>query len=152
MNLFSFTGNLGRDAEVKQTTGGSVCAFSVAVTTGYGDKKQTVWVSCSLWGKRAEGPLPQYLVKGQKVAINGELSTREHEGKTYIQIRVNQIDLTGRNDNQAPQQQQAPAQPQPVQQPPAQQQNQQGFHNPPQGQQAPQQPPSFDSFDDDLPY
>ncbi len=132
MNVFSFTGHLGRDAEVRQAGNSTVCGFSVAVTSGYGDNQQTVWVSCNLWGKRAEGQLPQYLVKGQKVAISGELSTREHEGKTYLQVRVDQLDLIGQREQQTapPQQQgyqQAPQQyQQPMQQPMQQPQQFQG--------------------------
>lgn len=106
MNVLSLTGNLGRDAEVRQTGSSTVCGFPVAMTAGYGDKKQTIWVDCSLWGKQAEGALPGYLKKGQQVAVSGELSTREHEGKTYLQLRVNSIDLIGKRDDAAPQQSQ----------------------------------------------
>ena len=112
MNVLSLTGNLGRDAEVRQAGSSTVCSFPVAMTAGYGDKKQTIWLDCSMWGKQAEGALPGYLKKGQQVAVSGELSTREHEGKTYLQLRVNSIDLIGKRDDAAPQptQQQRPAQ------------------------------------------
>ena len=99
MNNFSFTGNLGRDAEVRQAGSTSVCGFSVPVTSGWGDKKTTTWVNCSLWGKRAEGGLPQYLVKGQEVAITGELSLRTYEKdgveKSSLDVNVNTLDLIG---------------------------------------------------------
>ena len=98
MNVLSLTGNLGRDAEVRTAGGSTVCGFSVAMTAGYGDKKQTIWVDCSIWGKQAEGALPGYLKKGQQIAVSGELSTREHEGKTYLQLRVGSIDLIGKRD------------------------------------------------------
>lgn len=111
MNVLSLTGNLGRDAEVRQAGSSTVCGFPVAMTAGYGDKKQTVWIDCSIWGRQAEGALPGYLKKGQQVAVSGELSTREHEGKTYLQLRVNSIDLIGKRDDAAPQQaQHRPAQ------------------------------------------
>lgn len=99
MNVLSLTGNLGRDAEVRTAGGSTVCGFSVAMTAGYGDKKQTIWVDCSIWGKQAEGALPGYLKKGQQVAVSGELSTREHEGKTYLQLRVGSIDLIGKRED-----------------------------------------------------
>ena len=135
MNVLCLTGNLGRDAEVRQAGSSSVCGFSVAMTSGYGDKKQTVWIDCSLWGKQAEGQLPSYLKKGQQVAVSGELSTREHEGRTYLQLRVNTIDLIGKRDEgeqAAPQQRQAA----PVQ------------------HQAPAQAAGaeYASFDDDIPF
>lgn len=99
MNVLCVTGNLGRDAEVRQAGNSTVCSFSVAMTSGYGDKKQTVWLDCSLWGKQAEGSLPSYLTKGQQVAVSGELSTREHEGRTYLQLSVGSIDLVGKRED-----------------------------------------------------
>lgn len=99
MNVLSLTGNLGRDAEVRTAGSSTVCGFSVAMTAGYGDKKQTIWVDCSIWGKQAEGSLPSYLKKGQQVAVSGELSIREHEGKTYLQLRVGSIDLIGKRED-----------------------------------------------------
>lgn len=119
MNVFIFTGNLGKDAELRHTGDGTaVLGFSVAVKSGYGDKEKTVWVGCTIWGKRAEGRLSEYLTKGQKVAVTGELSEREYEGKKYLQVRVSEIELIGSkeaNDNQqrqpAPQPQQQAANP-----------------------------------------
>lgn len=130
MNVLCLTGNLGRDAEVRQAGSSTVCGFSVAMTSGYGDKKQTTWLDCSIWGKQAEGQLPSYLKKGQQVALTGELSTREHDGKTYLQLRVNTIDLIGKREEggqAAPQQQRQTA---PVQ----------------------HQAPAAGSFDDDIPF
>ena len=95
MNLFAFTGNIGGDVKVNSTGGTAVANFSVAVKAGYGDKAQTIWIACALWGKQAESKLVDYLVKGQGVAVSGELSTREHDGKTYLQVRVGTIDLVG---------------------------------------------------------
>jgi len=90
-----FTGRLGKDAEVRQTANSTVAGFSVAVDVGYGDRKQTMWFDCSIWGKRAQSGLIDYLKKGQQVAISGDLSEREYEGKTYKQVRVDEINLMG---------------------------------------------------------
>lgn len=95
MNVLSLTGNLGNDCRVNQVSGTTVCNFSVAMKAGFGDKAQTIWVDCALWGKQAESRLPEFLKKGQQVAVTGELSTREHEGKTYLQVRCNSVDLVG---------------------------------------------------------
>ena len=107
MNCFTFSGRIGRDAETASTQGGTaVCNFPVAVESGYGDKKQTTWVRCALWGKRAEGGLPQYLTKGAQVVVTGELSTREFQKKDggngfSVEIRVNDLTLVGgKQDNQ----------------------------------------------------
>ena len=100
MNSWNFTGNLGQDCRAGNVGGTAVVNFSVASTSGYGDKKVTTWVDCALWGNRATA-LQQYLTKGQKVAITGEHSTREHDGKTYTTCRVDNVTLIGdKQDNQ----------------------------------------------------
>ncbi len=114
MNIFNCTARLGNNAEVRQTTGGtSVCTFSGAVDAGYGDRKSTVWIRFALFGKRAEGNLPQYLVKGGQVAISGELSVNTWTNdagveKTSLEVNVNTLDLVGgkREQSQQPTQQQ----------------------------------------------
>lgn len=134
MNVLCVTGNLGRDAEVRQAGNSTVCSFSVAMTAGYGDKKQTVWLDCSLWGKAAEGRLPDYLVKGQQVAVSGELSTFEADnGKTYLKLRCNSVDFIGGKQEGGHQQ----PQPRPAQSAPA-----------PTGQ----MPDPEDGFEDDIPF
>ena len=102
MNSWNFTGNLGQDCRAGNVGGTAVVNFSVASTSGYGDKKVTTWVDCALWGNRATA-LQQYLTKGQKVAITGEHGTRDHDGKTYTTCRVDNVTLIG--DKQDSQQQ-----------------------------------------------
>lgn len=108
MNVFTFSGNLGGDAEVKYLpSGDAVANFSVAVKSGYGEKEKTNWVRCALFGKRAEGGLIQYLKKGQMVMVSGEFSLDEWEGsdgkKSTPSVRVNEVTLAG--SSQQPQQQ-----------------------------------------------
>ena len=95
MNVLSATGNLGKDCNTNNVNGTAVCNFAVAMKSGFGDRAQTIWLDCALWGKQAESKLVDYLVKGQQVAVSGEMGTREHEGKTYMTLRVNQISLVG---------------------------------------------------------
>lgn len=104
MNVFTFSGNLGRDCKTNNVGGTAVCNFPVAVKSGYGDKEQTLWLDCALWGKKAESRLPEYLLKGQQVVVTGELGTREHDGKTYLTCRVNDLSLVGKRDNTTQQQ------------------------------------------------
>jgi single-strand DNA-binding protein len=125
MNVLTISGNIGRDAEVRNAGGTNVAGFSLAMKSGYGDKAQTIWVDCSLWGKQAESGLVQYLKKGQFVVVTGEMGTREHEGKTYITLRVEKVTLGGKQEGQ---QQQAPQQ-RPAQQP--QQPQQQAYNQAP---------------------
>jgi len=107
MNIYSFTGRLARDSETRFTPGGmAICSFSVAVDYGFGENKGTNWLRCSLFGKRAEGQLPKYLVKGTQVAISGELRIREYDDKdgnkrTSVEVSVDKLDLIGgRNEQQ----------------------------------------------------
>ena len=142
MNLLAFTGNLGKDAEVKYLANGTaICEFSVAMKSGYGDKEKTNWVRCVLFGKRAEGQLPQYLLKGAQVAVTGELELQEWEGQNgkgaALSVRVESLDLIGgKQQGQSSQAQNgyAPQQQAPQQQ--YQQAPQQGGQQP---QNAPQQ-------------
>ena len=100
MNLWAFTGNLGRDSELRYLPNGDpICSFSVGIKYGYGEKATTTWANCSLFGKRAESLHP-YLKKGQQVACSGEVNLRTYtnkEGaeKTSLDVRVANIDLTG---------------------------------------------------------
>lgn len=119
MNVFTFSGNLGNDCRSNTVSGSAVVNFSVACKSGFGDKAQTNWIDCALLGKRGES-LQQYLTKGQQVVVSGELGTREHDGKTYLTCRVNEVSLVGGKQQSAP----AQAAQQPRQQAPAQQQRQ----------------------------
>lgn len=105
MNVFSFTGNLGNQAEQRYTQGGdSIVSFSVAVKSGFGDKAVTTWVRCTMFGKRGESVLP-YLNKGQLVGVSGEFSAREWDDKegqkrTSVEVRVNDLTLLGKSERE----------------------------------------------------
>ena len=107
MNVYTFTGNLARDAKINSTEkGDSVGSFSVGVKSGYGDKAVTNWINCSLWGKRADSLAP-YLMKGQGVAISGELSLRKYKSKdgtegASMEVRVADVTLIGNKEDRAP--------------------------------------------------
>lgn len=131
MNIWNFTGNLGKAAEIKHLQNGEpICVFSVAVTSGYGDKKKTTWANCALYGKQASGSLPQYLNTGTSVAISGEVTLEEWETNGIknkaLKVNVLKIDLIGGPDKK---QDQAPRK-----------------------EAKSQQSSGFDSFDDDTPW
>lgn len=88
-------GRLGRNAEHRRTQDGTdICSFAVASDVGWGDNKRTIWVDVAKFGKGAEG-LTKYLHKGDAVTVVGDLSTREHEGKTYLNCRADEVTLQG---------------------------------------------------------
>jgi len=132
-NVFSFTGTIGRDAEVRTTANGqTVLNVTVANNIGFGSRQQTLWIRVALWGKRAEGQLTNYLKKGQQVFVSGELTQSEYQGndgttKSSLELNANIIDLLGKRSEQnaAQPQQNYQSQQQPVQQQPAQQNHQQ---------------------------
>lgn len=101
-NVFSFTGTVGRDAEVRYTPSGqAVLSVTVANNIGFGDKQQTLWIRVSVFGKRAEGQLVNYLKKGQQVFVSGELRTNEYQAndgatKTSLELIANVLDLVGK--------------------------------------------------------
>ena len=107
MNLLVATGNLGKDAEIRYTeTQKPVINFSVPMSAGWGDRKQTIWLNCSMWGDRGL-KLADYLKKGKMVCVSGELSTREYEssGEKRVSHELNVKDVTlcgGREESAAP--------------------------------------------------
>lgn len=92
MKTICIAGNTGKDAEHKTTDKSEFCSFSVAVDDGWGDSKTTIWFDVTRWGKGADG-LARTLRKGSKVAVSGELSTREHNGKAYLQVRADKVTI-----------------------------------------------------------
>ncbi len=107
-NVFSFTGTVGRDAEVRYTASGmAVLSVTVANNIGFGDKQQTLWIRVALFGKRAEGGLQNYLKKGQQVFVSGELTQSEYKAndgtmKSSLELNANIIDLIGKRSESAP--------------------------------------------------
>lgn len=99
MNVGIFSGNLGRDAELNSTAKDNVLNFSIGVNVGNKQEPETMWVSCALWGKRAESLKP-YLVKGMKVTVSGSVKIRTYQKKdgtsgSEIHLNVNELDLHG---------------------------------------------------------
>jgi len=98
----SFVGRLGSDAELKHVGDYSVLEFNVANNTGFGDKKNTNWFRCTIWGGRGE-KLQSYLTKGKQVFVTGELTLRKYttnDGaeKTSAEIKIDQVDFISGGD------------------------------------------------------
>jgi single-strand DNA-binding protein len=100
MNVWTFTGRLGADGELRTTQSGEkVLGFRVANDVGFGERKTTQWVDCSIWGRRAEALAP-HLTKGKSVVVSGEVTIREFEKRdgtrgAGLSVRVAEIDFTG---------------------------------------------------------
>ena len=78
MNKLLVNGNLVRDMEVKDTGKCLVGTFTIANNVGYDEEQKTNFVNCVLFGDRVES-LVEYLVKGCKVLVEGELAIEQYE-------------------------------------------------------------------------
>ena len=77
LNRCDFIGRLGRDPEIRHTSGGKqVASFSLACSEKFGGKESTEWVNIVAWEKLAE-ICGQYLTKGSLVFISGRMQTRK---------------------------------------------------------------------------
>ncbi|MDE7083538.1 MAG: single-stranded DNA-binding protein [Clostridia bacterium] len=82
MNRVFLIGNLTKDPELTETSGGiSLCRFSIAVTRAYsganGDKK-TDFFNCTAWRGLGD-TVARYAHKGNKVAVEGSIELRNYE-------------------------------------------------------------------------
>ena len=88
-------GRVGKDAATKTVGQGRLAtSWSVAVSVGWGDNKETLWFDCTMWGERGE-KVGAHIAKGDQIGVTGSLSTREHDGKTYLKIDVQDVTLIG---------------------------------------------------------
>ena len=93
------TCRLTRNSELKRVGENDILNFAVATDHGYGEKKTTTFINCSLFGKRATS-LVNFLTKGTLIVVHGELFTREYQAKdgttkTSLECRVIEVDLVG---------------------------------------------------------
>jgi single-strand DNA-binding protein len=105
VNRVILVGNLGRDAELRYTPGGTPTAtLNLAVTEKWKDKagklqEKTEWVRVVLWGKTAE-VLSEYLIKGKQIYVEGKMQTREWVGKDgqkryTTEVKADRVQLLG---------------------------------------------------------
>jgi len=114
-NIFSAVCTCTRDAEVRYLpSGGAVLNVNLANNQGFGDKQRTMFIRVAVFGKRAEGNLKDYLIKGQQVFVSGELSINEYQAgdgttKQSMELNANVIDLVGKRGESAEPKQNKPA-------------------------------------------
>ena len=96
INKVILVGNLGQDPEVKYTAGGdAVTTLSLATSDSWKDKdtgqdqERTEWHRVVLWRRLAE-IAGEYLNKGSKIYVEGQLRTRkwEQEGQTRYTTEI----------------------------------------------------------------
>lgn len=129
MNNFSCVGKLGADSTLAKAGNADVLNFTLADDQGFGDKKTTNWIACSLWGTRAP-KLQQYLKKGTDAFVTGEIKAelyQKRDGTAGVKmiLKVNQVKPILHGQQQSQPQQQGYQQQYPQNNPAPQQQPQQ---------------------------
>ena len=116
VNKVIIIGNLGQDPEVRNfPSGGKVCNFSVATSENWKDKntgerrERTEWHRVSITSEPLVRVAEQYLRKGSKVYLEGQLETRKWQDQsgqdkytTEVVLRPYRSELTmldGRSEN-----------------------------------------------------
>lgn len=86
VNKAILIGNVGKEPEVRYTSGGSpVANFSLATNESYKDRSgewqtKTEWHNIVVWGKFAES-IPKFATVGALVYVEGKIQTRAWDGK-----------------------------------------------------------------------
>lgn len=89
LNRAQLIGNVTREPEVRQTSGGqTVASFAIATNRVWTDKagqkqEQADFHNVVVWGKLAE-ICQQYVQKGRKVFVEGRMQTRDWEGEDGV--------------------------------------------------------------------
>jgi single-strand DNA-binding protein len=88
INTVILIGNLGRDPEVGETSGGQRFAkLALATSEAWTDKRsgerqeRTEWHRVVVWGDGLAAMLGKYARKGGKVYVSGKLATRKWQDK-----------------------------------------------------------------------
>jgi single-strand DNA-binding protein len=89
LNRAQLIGNVTRDPEVRQTSGGqTVASFSVATNSSWVDKmgqkqEKAEFHNVVAWGKLAE-ICQAYVKKGRKLYVEGRMQTRDWDGEDGV--------------------------------------------------------------------
>ena len=88
VNKVILIGNLGADPEVRKfQNGGSVCNLRIATSENWKDKntgerrEKTEWHSVAIFSEGLVRVAEQYLRKGSKIYVEGQLETRKWQDK-----------------------------------------------------------------------
>ncbi|WP_306253944.1 single-stranded DNA-binding protein [Parvularcula sp. IMCC14364] len=106
VNKVILVGNLGADPEVRQfQNGGSVCSLSLATSENWKDKntgerrEKTEWHRVSIFSEGLVRVASQYLKKGSKVYLEGQLETRKWQDQNGQDRYTTEVVLRGYNSN-----------------------------------------------------
>lgn len=104
VNKVILIGNLGRDPEVRSfQNGGKVCNLTVATSENWKDKntgerrEKTEWHRIAIFQEGLVRIAEQYLKKGSKVYIEGQLQTRKWQDQSGADRYSTEVVLQGFN-------------------------------------------------------
>tara|TARA_R110002110_G_scaffold8277_19_gene41532 strand:+ start:755 stop:1264 length:510 start_codon:yes stop_codon:yes gene_type:complete len=104
VNKVILIGNLGRDPEVRSfQNGGKVCNLRIATSETWKDKntgerrEKTEWHSVAIFNEGLVRIAEQYLKKGSKVYIEGQLQTRKWQDQSGQDRYSTEVVLQGFN-------------------------------------------------------
>ena len=115
MNKVIFCGRTTKDIEMRYSQGENSMAigrFSIAIDSGYGDKKKTSFFNCTIFGKQAEA-FEKYVPKGTKVLLECEANQNQYTDKNGN--KVNSVDFIVKSFEFCESKSQPNSQPQPAQ-------------------------------------
>ncbi|AHD01019.1 single-stranded DNA-binding protein [Leisingera methylohalidivorans] len=102
LNKVMLIGNLGRDPEVRSfQNGGKVCNLRIATSENWKDRntgerrERTEWHSVAIFSEGLVRVAEQYLRKGSKVYIEGQLQTRKWQDQSGQDRYSTEIVLQG---------------------------------------------------------
>ena len=109
MNTAVLIGRTTRDIELRRTGNGTaVASFTLAVNRDFktNDGQEADFIQCVAWKKTAE-LLEQYVHKGDRIAVNGSIRTRNYEdshGRTvYVtEVLVNHVEFLETKNREMP--------------------------------------------------
>ena len=104
VNKVILIGNLGRDPEVRTfQNGGKVCNLRIATSENWKDRstgerrEKTEWHSVAIFSEGLVRVAEQYLRKGSKVYIEGQLQTRKWQDQSGQDRYSTEVVLSGFN-------------------------------------------------------
>ena len=106
VNKVILVGNLGRDPEARAfQNGGKVVSFSIATSESWKDKNsgerkdKTEWHNVSIFSEGLARVAEQYLKKGSKVYLEGQLETRTWTDKDNNERKSTEVVLRNFNSS-----------------------------------------------------
>lgn len=91
MNKFIGVGRLVKDPEIRYSQSGTAVAnFNIAISSGYGEHKQTDFIPVVAFKKLAE-VIGNNLKKGSQVLVEGRMQVRSYETQEGQKRRITEV-------------------------------------------------------------